>query len=68
METVKHLPKALTAARYHVTTRTIDRWHRDEKLGFPEPIVINGRNYYREDELSEFDRRCARRGRETKVA
>jgi hypothetical protein len=23
--------------------------------------VINGRNYYREDELDEFDNRCARR-------
>jgi MerR HTH family regulatory protein len=68
METTRHHPKRAVAARYGVTTRTVDRWHRDEKLGFPKPIVINGRNYYREDELSEFDHQCARRARETKVA
>ncbi len=61
MENVKHIPKSAVAARYSVTTRTVDRWHNDEKLGFPKPIVINGRNYYREDELVEFDRQCARR-------
>ena len=49
MKNVKHVPNKDTAARYGVTTRTIDRWGNDDELGFPKPIVINGRNYYPQD-------------------
>ena len=31
--------------------QTILRWRRNPKLGFPKPITINGRNYWREDEV-----------------
>ena len=61
MEKAKHLPTKAVAVRYGVENRTIGRWIVDETLGFPKPTVINNRNYYREDELDEFDRRCARR-------
>jgi hypothetical protein len=37
-------PNKAVATRYGVTTRTIDRWNNNDKLGFPKPIVINGRN------------------------
>lgn len=59
MENTKLRPKRGVADRYGVTTRTIDRWNHHEWLGFPIPIVINGRNYFREDELDDFDRQCA---------
>jgi hypothetical protein len=61
MENAKHLTKNAVAARYSVTTRTVDRWLLDEKLGFPTPMRINARHYYRQDELAEFDMRCALR-------
>jgi len=61
MEPAKYLPKPVVARRYGVTTRTVDRWRLDEKLGFPPSIEINGRHYWREDGLVEFDRQCARR-------
>jgi hypothetical protein len=60
MKSVKNIPSKDVAARYNKTTRTIDNWLANDELGFPKPIVINGRKYYREDELDEFDRRMPR--------
>jgi predicted DNA-binding transcriptional regulator AlpA len=57
----QYLPRPRVAKRYNVNPRTIWRWEKDEKLGFPEPIEINGRRYWIEDKLDEFDRQCARR-------
>jgi len=34
---------------------TVWRWLRDEDLGFPEPLVINGRRFWLEGALDEFD-------------
>jgi len=30
---------------------TLWRWLQDEKLGFPRPLVIHGRRYWREEEI-----------------
>jgi hypothetical protein len=62
MKNVKHVPNKDVAARYGVTLRTVDNWLADDKLGFPRPIVINGRKFYPEHELDEFDRRATFRG------
>jgi hypothetical protein len=51
------LPARSVAKRYGVCSRTLHRWMRDEKLGFPQPLVINGRMYFDEDALTSFDRR-----------
>ncbi len=62
MTAPKHLlPTRQTAERYGVSARTIERWRRDAALGFPKPMVINGRNYHNEAELDAFDK--ARTGR-----
>jgi len=42
-----------------VTAMTIHRWLRNESLGFPQPIYINRRRYWREADLDAFDRRAA---------
>lgn len=55
----KMLPKRAVAVRYGVSTRTIERWVDDEELGFAQPIVINGRQYFDEDHLEEFEVRRA---------
>jgi hypothetical protein len=62
MKNSRRIPNKDVAARYGVGVRTIDNWLADEKLGFPTPLVINGRKYYVEDELDEFDRRATFRG------
>jgi hypothetical protein len=55
-----------TAERYGVSLKTIERWRKSPRLGFPEPIHINGHNYDRIDALDEFDRACARRAARAK--
>lgn len=54
------LPEALTQRRYNVSDMTLDRWTRDESLGFPKPIYIRGRKYRRLAELEEFEERQAK--------
>ena len=53
------LPTRHVAKRYSVSSRSIDRWVENPALNFPQPLQINGRNYFNEGELDEFDRRRA---------
>ncbi|KGJ15125.1 helix-turn-helix transcriptional regulator [Paracoccus sanguinis] len=41
-------------AKFAVSKMSLWRWQRDEKLGFPKPIRIRNRNYYRESEIARF--------------
>jgi predicted DNA-binding transcriptional regulator AlpA len=53
-----HGRKLLTrhlCARYRVSDRTIDRWMRDPRLEFPQPIIVNRRRYWDESEIAAFD-------------
>ena len=50
------VPDPKTAARYHVTTRTLARWDDDPALGFPGAVVINRRKYRRLSELLRWER------------
>jgi hypothetical protein len=50
------LPDRLVAARYKVTTRTIDRWDQQPELGFPRALRINNRKYRRVNELARWER------------
>lgn len=49
------MPDPKVCARYGVHPSTLYNWDRDERLGFPKPIRINGRKFRDEDELEEFD-------------
>ena len=40
-----------------ITNMTLWRWARDARVGFPHPVVINGRRYYRESEIEAFEAR-----------
>lgn len=43
-------------ARYGgVSNMTLWRWQRDESLGFPQPLVINGRRLWRLDALEAWE-------------
>ena len=52
---VRLLADSKVAERYGVCLRTLWRWDRNRKLGFPAPVRINGRKYRREEELDAFD-------------
>ncbi|MGB8898975.1 MAG: helix-turn-helix domain-containing protein [Methylocella sp.] len=51
---VELLPAATVAAEFHVTRRTVGRWLLDDKLGFPTPVEINKRLYFRRSELEAW--------------
>lgn len=53
------LPATPVRARYGVSDMTIFRWLADPKLGFPQPIRINGRRYWRLADLQAFEARQA---------
>jgi len=53
-----YLTSLQVRARYGgVSDMALWRWLRNPKLGFPRPIKINGRNYWRLDELEAWERR-----------
>jgi predicted DNA-binding transcriptional regulator AlpA len=52
------LPTRHVMQRYGVSDRTIDRWSADPNythLGFPQPVRINRRRYWRQTDLDAFD-------------
>jgi predicted DNA-binding transcriptional regulator AlpA len=50
---------ASLAAMLDVTTMTLWRGERDEKLGFPQPTIINTRRDWRRDDVNNWMRRMA---------
>jgi predicted DNA-binding transcriptional regulator AlpA len=51
------MTSAQIRARFGVTSMTVHRWLRDERLQFPKPIKIRDRNYWRAVEICEFEKR-----------
>jgi hypothetical protein len=50
------IPQSKVAARYNVHSETIKTWvRRRPDLGFPQPVVINGRYYFDVAQLDAFD-------------
>jgi hypothetical protein len=60
------IPDKLVALRYSVCLRTLWRWDRDPRLGFPRAVVIRGRKYRKEHELDAFDRARTELGHQTR--
>ena len=50
-----YLPSSAVRARYGVSDMTIWRWLHNDKLGFPAPLRINGRRYWRLIELEAWE-------------
>jgi len=42
--------------RYNISPMTRWRWERNLDLGFPNPIIINGRKYWSARALEEWER------------
>jgi hypothetical protein len=53
------LPARRVLDRYGICARTLGRWVKDESVGFPKPIVVHRRRYWRVSELAAFERRRA---------
>jgi len=50
------LPGPEVCARYRISQMTRWRWENDESLGFPQPIRINRRSYWRIRDLEKWER------------
>jgi hypothetical protein len=50
------LPDSKVRHRYGVCSRTIARWERNPRLGFPAALVVNHRKYRRLAELQAWER------------
>jgi hypothetical protein len=51
-----YLPSRQVRERYHVSDMSLWRWLRDPKLNFPQPTIINGRRYWRLEDLETWER------------
>lgn len=51
-----YLPGPQTARRYGVSDRTISRWEADSKLGFPQPMIVNGRKFHPLEALEAWEK------------
>ena len=49
------LPASGVWNRYGITSMTLFRWLRDEKLGFPRPVYIGRFRFWRVSELEAFE-------------
>ena len=57
----KFLTTRLLCARYNISDKTVDRWLENPALGFPKPMVINGRRLWDENSLTNWERQRASR-------
>jgi hypothetical protein len=52
----RRLTTARVAERFDVVSRTVERWERDRRLGFPQPLKIHGRKYWKLSDLEDWER------------
>jgi hypothetical protein len=51
-----YLTRKKVAERYAKSTRTIERWEQDPRLGFPKPLEVNGHYLHSEPQLIRWER------------
>ncbi|WP_322885214.1 DNA-binding protein [Sinorhizobium medicae] len=47
-------------ARYSIAPITFYRWQKTPALGFPKPLVINRRKFFKADDLAAWERERAK--------
>jgi predicted DNA-binding transcriptional regulator AlpA len=55
-----YLTSGQVLARYSIAPITFYRWQKNETLGFPKPMVINRRKFFKVDELAAWERQRAK--------
>ncbi|ANM10377.1 MULTISPECIES: helix-turn-helix transcriptional regulator [unclassified Rhizobium] len=58
--TREYLTGKQVATRYQITPVSLYRWERDERLGFPQPMIVNRRKLFKVDELVAWERSRAK--------
>lgn len=58
-----YIGQGATRARYNnPSVATFWRWQADPKVGFPKPILIGSRKYWRVSDLEAFEQRQQKAG------
>ncbi len=57
--TGKKLSSNAVCERYGIHRRTLGYWMARPEMGFPKPIALNGRLYFDEAEIREYERLAA---------
>lgn len=57
--TDEYLTTADLKQRYNRSSQTFWRWDNDPELGFPRPMRIKNRLFYRKSEIENWERRMA---------
>ena len=52
----EYLPAPAIQVRYGISALTLWRWTRDPKLGFPVPLIVNRRRFFRRAEIEAWER------------
>jgi hypothetical protein len=55
-EADNYLPSIKVQRRYDICSRTLNRWEDKRDLGFPRPVLINRRRYWRLADLQAWER------------
>ncbi len=50
-----YLPARRVWERYGITSMTLHRWQRDERLGFPQPVYVGRFRYWKMHELIAWE-------------
>lgn len=56
-DNVRYLSAAAVLTRYGISAPTLWRWLGDVSLGFPQPMRINKRRFWRLTDLEHFEAR-----------
>jgi len=56
----QYLTARQVLTRYGITDMTLWRWLADDGLGFPRPLKINRRRYFKEADLMAWERHRAK--------
>ena len=59
MNPTMYLTGPQVLARFGISSMSLYRWQAAQKLGFPQPIRIQRRRYFRLDEIEAFEARQA---------
>ena len=52
----EYLPAPSIQARYNISPITLWRWLHDPTLGFPPPLTINRRRFFKRAEIEAWER------------
>ncbi|RVO67053.1 DNA-binding protein [Sinorhizobium meliloti] len=55
-----YLTSGQVLARYSIAPITFYRWQKNKALGFPKPMVVNRRKFFKVDDLTAWERERAK--------